>query len=162
MVLARQPRGGGCPGGCPARDGSPPASAKTPDVPSDVPVPHDGTRPLPVLASLAAQGRHRAPPGNVRAVPDDGPAGRHRTGASGSHDDSSPTGETDVMVGIAAAARYLGYDNPDSFRRARTRQPIPDERKMPEGRPYWTPAALRSWQSKRKIAGNRIHDGEPD
>jgi len=25
----------------------------------------------------------------------------------------------------------------------------------PDGRPAWLPAALRSWQSKRKIAGNR-------
>jgi len=66
-----------------------------------------------------------------------------------------------VIVGITAAARYLGYDKPDSFRRARTRDPIPGERRLPDGRRCWTPAALRSWQSKRKIADNRIHDGEP-
>jgi len=64
-----------------------------------------------------------------------------------------------MIVGIAAAARCLGYGKPESFRRARTRHPIPGEQKMPDGRPCWTPAALRSWQSKRKIAGNRIHDG---
>jgi hypothetical protein len=66
-----------------------------------------------------------------------------------------------VIVGITAAARYLGYDKPDSFRRARTRHPIPGERKLPDGRPCWTPAALRSWQSKRKVAGNRIHREDP-
>ncbi|HEV2260283.1 MAG TPA: hypothetical protein VGS06_44825, partial [Streptosporangiaceae bacterium] len=65
--------------------------------------------------------------------------------------------EDTVIVGITAAARYLGYDKPESFRRARTRHPIPGERKLPDGRPYWTTAALRSWQSKRKIAGNRIN-----
>jgi hypothetical protein len=40
--------------------------------------------------------------------------------------------------------------------------PIPGERKTPDGRPCWTPAVLRSWQSKRKIACNRIHDDKPD
>jgi hypothetical protein len=38
---------------------------------------------------------------------------------------------------------------------------LPGERKLPDGRPYWTPAALRSWQSKRKIAGTRMHDEDP-
>jgi hypothetical protein len=69
-----------------------------------------------------------------------------------------------MIVGIAAAARYLGYSKPDSFRRARTRYPVPGQRKLPDGRPCWTPAVLRIWQSKRKIAGNRLHslhDGEP-
>jgi len=60
-----------------------------------------------------------------------------------------------VIVGIAAAARYLRYDKPDSFRRARTRHPIPGEARTPDGRPCWTPQVLRSWQSKRRIAGNR-------
>jgi hypothetical protein len=59
------------------------------------------------------------------------------------------------------AASYLGYDKPESFRRARTRTPVPGEGKMPDGRPCWTPAALRSWQSKRKIAGNRTSPGNP-
>jgi hypothetical protein len=67
-----------------------------------------------------------------------------------------------LIIGIADAASYLGYDKPDSFRRARTRHPIPGEGKTGDGRPCWTPAALRSRQSKRKIAGNRIHDSEPD
>ena len=126
------------------------------DVPPDVPVvapPRSGARPLPVLAGDGAgrpAGRHRAPPGPAGPDPDYGPAGRHRAG------------DTDMIVGISAAARFLGYDKPDSFRRARTRHPIPGERTTPDGRPCWTPAALRSWQSKRKIAGNRIHDSEPD
>jgi hypothetical protein len=67
----------------------------------------------------------------------------------------------EVIVGIAAAARYLGYAKPDSFRRARTRHPIPGETKTGDGRPCWTPSALRSWQSKRKIAGNRADSREP-
>ena len=66
-----------------------------------------------------------------------------------------------MIIGIAAAARYLRYRKPDSFRRARTRHPIPGETKTDDGRPCWTPQALRSWQSKRKIAGNRTLSG-PD
>jgi hypothetical protein len=89
--------------------------------------------------------------------------GRHRTDAQVPHDDGDLAGpaEDTVIVGIPTAARYLGYYKPDSFRCARTRHPIPGERRLPDGRPYWTPAALRSWQSKRKIAGSRVHDGEP-
>jgi hypothetical protein len=67
-----------------------------------------------------------------------------------------------LIIGIADAASYLGYDKPESFRRARTRNPIPDESKTGDGRPCWTPAALRSWQSKRKIAGYRTTAEEPD
>ena len=75
---------------------------------------------------------------------------------------ATPPGDEaeEIIVGIAAAARYLGYDKPDSFRRARSRHPIPGEGRTDDGRPCWTPRALRSWQSKRKIAGNRINDGE--
>jgi len=132
---------------------SPSVPAQRPsDVPPVVPVSEVSTGPLPVLASRTA-GRHRAAPRPARPAP---AAGRHRAGA--------PTGladYTDMIVGITAAAGYLGYDKPDSFCRARTRHPIPGEQKTPDGRPCWTPAALRSWQSKRKIAGNRIHDSEP-
>jgi hypothetical protein len=67
-----------------------------------------------------------------------------------------------LIIGIADAASYLGYDKPESFRRARTRNPIPGEGKTSDGRPCWTPAALRSWQSKRKIAGHRTPTEEPD
>jgi hypothetical protein len=45
-----------------------------------------------------------------------------------------------MITGIAAAAEYLGYGKPDSFRRARTRNPIPGETRTPDGRPVWTPA----------------------
>lgn len=65
-------------------------------------------------------------------------------------------------MGIAAAASFLGYDKPDSFRRARTRRPIPGEQKTPDGRPCWTPHMLRSWPGKRKIAGHRTDAGEQD
>ncbi len=64
-------------------------------------------------------------------------------------------------MGIAAGARYLGYDKPDSFRRARTRHPIPGEGRTDDGPPCWTPGALRSWQGKRKIAGDRADGSNP-
>jgi hypothetical protein len=63
--------------------------------------------------------------------------------------------DDELIVGIAAGARYLGYEKAESFRRARTRHPIPGERRTDDGRPSWTPQALRDWQSKRKIAGGR-------
>jgi hypothetical protein len=47
-------------------------------------------------------------------------------------------------------------------RRARTRNPIPGETRVPEGRPAWTLHALRDWHSKLKIAGNRAHTPGPD
>ena len=84
-----------------------------------------------------------------------GTGGRHRAAAPG-HTLTTDPGDK-LIIGIADAASYLGYDKPDSFRRARTRHPIPGEGKTGDGRPCWTPAALRSWQSKRKIAGNRSH-----
>jgi hypothetical protein len=61
----------------------------------------------------------------------------------------------EIIVGIAAGAAYLGYAKPDTFRRARTRHPIPGEGRASDGRPYWTPAALRSWHSRLKISGQR-------
>jgi hypothetical protein len=72
------------------------------------------------------------------------------------------TQDVELIIGIADAASYLGYEKPESFRRARTRNPIPGEGKTDDGRPCWTPAALRSWQSKRKIAGNRMLTDERD
>jgi hypothetical protein len=143
---------------------TPPVPAQRPaDVPPDVPAPRAGTRPFPGLAADGGAGRHRAPPDQVQPGRDGDSAGRHRADAFGPHDDSSlaSPAEDTVIVGITAAASFLGYDKPDSFRRARARHPIPGERKLPDGRPYWTPAALRSWQSKSKIASNRIHDDEP-
>ncbi|HEX3750020.1 MAG TPA: hypothetical protein VHW06_05605 [Streptosporangiaceae bacterium] len=61
----------------------------------------------------------------------------------------------DAIIGIPAAARFLGYDKPDSFRRARTRHPVPGESRLPDGRPWWTPQALQNWQGGRKIVGGR-------
>ena len=66
-----------------------------------------------------------------------------------------------LITGIAAAAGYLGYDKPDSFRRARTRHPIPGETRTPDGRPAWTPAALRDWHAQRKTAWNRPTESGP-
>lgn len=40
--------------------------------------------------------------------------------------------------------------------------PYPGEGKMPDGRPCWTPHVLRSWQIKRKIAGNSTPCGPAD
>ena len=135
---------------------------RRPDVPADVPAPDNSTRPLAVLTPARRAGRHRA-----TATRDEQPAtstgatGRHRAEGSGP-DTVTPTPGHELIIGIADAAFYLGYDKPESFRRARTRHPIPSEGKTDDGRPCWTRAALRSWQSKRKIAGNRTHAGEPD
>lgn len=52
-----------------------------------------------------------------------------------------------LVVGIAAAASFVGYDKPDSFRRSRTRHPIPGETRTSDGRPAWAPDALRAWRS---------------
>ena len=120
------------------------------DVPPDVPPPDTPARPV---ADPAPAGRHRAPDTqDGQPVTSTGAAGRHR---APDQDTVTDGGEDTVIVGIAAAARYLGYDKPDSFRRARTRHPIPGESRTGDGRPCWTAQVLRSWQSKRKIAGNR-------
>jgi hypothetical protein len=138
---------------------------RRPDVPADVPPPDASARPPAVLEPARQAGRHRAPdPGGDRQ-PVTGPAGgRHRaaTTPATSSPTALPAPGDGLIIGIADAASYLSYDKPESFRRARTRNPIPGEGKMPDGRPCWTPAALRSWQSKRKIAGNRTPAGEPD
>jgi len=59
-------------------------------------------------------------------------------------------GDDDLIVGIEDAARFLGYGKPDSFRRARTRHPIPGETRTSGGHPAWTTRALLSWRSQRK------------
>jgi hypothetical protein len=125
-----------------------------PDVPADVPPPDNPTRPLAIPGPARRAGRHRATAArDGQPVTSIGTAGRHRATAT-TNDGVAAYGEP-LIIGIADAASYLGYDKPDSFRRARTRHPIPGESKTDDGRPCWTPAALRSWQSKRKIAGNR-------
>jgi hypothetical protein len=106
-------------------------------------------------ATIRRAGKHRAAGPGDEPVRSTGTIARHRA-APGDQADAE-----EIIVGIAAAARYLGYRKPDSFRRARTRHPIPGEGKTGDGRPCWTPHALRSWQSKRKIVGNRTPGG-PD
>ena len=58
-----------------------------------------------------------------------------------------------------AARTFLGYGKPESLRRARTRHAIPGEGKLTDGRPFWTPQALRNWHAGRKIAGSRHPSG---
>jgi hypothetical protein len=131
------------------------------DVPADVPPPDKFTQPLDISGSARWAGRHRAPSEHEeQPVTTARSGGRHRAASPG-HTDASGSRDG-VIIGIADAASYLGYDKPESFRRARTRHPIPGEGKTGDGRPCWTPAALRSWQSKRKIAGNRLLDGQPE
>jgi hypothetical protein len=89
------------------------------------------------------------PPGDTPADPAGGAADRVRDGGDG------------LVVGITGAAGYLGYDKPDSFRRARTRRPIPGETRTPDGRPAWTPAALRAWHAQRPNAGSRTIGQDP-
>jgi len=151
--LVRLP-GDDVPAGVPPATPPPVPAQRRPDVPPRVPPPDTPARPLTVPGPARRPGRHRAPDraGDGQPVTSTGAGGRHR--APGPTGAPAPGG--DLIIGLAEAASYLGYDKPDSFRRARTRYHIPGERKMPDGRPCWTPAVLRSWQSKRKIVGNRI------
>ena len=89
-----------------------------------------------------------------------GPAGG--TGSRPGQDRVTSAPGAELTIGIAAAVSYLGYGKPDSFRRVRSRYPIPGEGKTDDGRPCWTPQVLRSWQSKRKIAGNRSQAFGPE
>ena len=66
-------------------------------------------------------------------------------------------GDDDLIVGIEDAAGFLGYGKADSFRRARTRHPIPGETRTSGGRPAWTARALLSWRSQRRR--NLTQDG---
>jgi hypothetical protein len=114
-----------------------------PDVPAAVPAS------VPASRRLAWPGANPGPAGgpgtDAAPAPDAGP---------GPVPDPGP----DAVIGIPAAARLLGYGKPESFRRARTRRPIPGEGRLPDGRPWWTPQALRNWHAGRKIAGNRDHE----
>ena len=71
--------------------------------------------------------------------------------------------ECDLIVGIEDAAGFLGYGKADSFRRARTRHPIPGETGTSGGRPAWTARALLSWRSHgrrhRPAPENLTQDG---
>ena len=116
-----------------------------------------GTR-IPVPAQTLSGVPADVPPPDTaspsRPAPGTGPAS-----PAGWHRATAPA--DDLIIGIPAAARFLGYGKPDSFRRARTRHPIPGEHKTADGRPCWTPQALRNWHSSRKIAGNRAGGPSP-
>ena len=95
--------------------------------------------PVPALAAVPVPpGQHPSPPAETPSgvPPWDTPA------------DQVTSGAEDLVVGIADAAGYLGYGKADSFRRARTRHPIPGETRTPDGRPAWTPATLRTWHAQ--------------
>ena len=114
--------------------------------------------PVPALAAVPVPpGQQKSSPAKtVSGVPPwDTTAGQ----ADAPADQGTGGGET-LITGIAAAAEYLGYDKPDSFRRARTRHPIPEETRTSDGRPAWNPRTLLNWHSQRKIAGNQTH--QPD
>jgi hypothetical protein len=77
--------------------------------------------------------------------------------------DQVAKGDDGLIVGIEDAAGFLGYGKADSFRRARTRHPIPGETRTSGGRPAWTARALLSWRSQRRRQGlvgeNLTQDG---
>ena len=93
--------------------------------------------PVPALAAVPVPPGQQAPPPaetlsgvppwDTTAAPADAPA------------DQVTSGGDDLITGIAAAAGYLGYDKPDSFRRARTRHPIPGETRTPTAAPLGPP-----------------------
>jgi hypothetical protein len=116
--------------------------------------------PVPTLAAVPVPpGQQAAPPAEtLSGVPlRDTPADQIDASA-----DPVVHGEDDLVTGIAAAAGYLGYDKPDSFRRARTRHPIPGETRTSGGRPAWTPRALLNWHAQRKATGNRTRTSQED
>ncbi len=136
---------------------------RSPDVPPGVPHPDQPTRPLPVSGAARRAGRHRAPDpaGDGQPVTSIG-AGLHRA-ATPEPDTPAPVPGGQLIIGIADAASYLGYDKPESFRRARTRNPIPGEGKTDDGRPCWTPQMLPQLAKQAQDRFyNRIHDGQPD
>jgi hypothetical protein len=106
--------------------------------------------PVPALAAVPVPPGQQAPspaetlsgvpPWDTAADQGDSPADRVTDGGQ------------DLITGIADAAGYLGYDKTDSFRRARTRHPVPGETRTPDGRPAWTPAVLRAWHAQRTAA----------
>lgn len=76
--------------------------------------------------------------------------------------DAHGGGGGDLVIGIAAAASYLGYDKHDSFRRARTRHPIPGEIRTADGRPAWTPAAIQAWRANQGITATAREPSKPE
>jgi hypothetical protein len=114
---------------------------------------------VPALAGVPVPPGQQAPPPaeTLSAVPP-WDATAAQTGAPA--DPVTADGADGLITGIAAAAGYLAYDKPDSFRRARTRHPIPGETRTSDGRPAWTPAAPRDWHAQRN-PGNHTAGGDP-
>jgi hypothetical protein len=107
-----------------------------PDVLADVPPRDTPARPPTVSGPARRADRHRAPDpaDDGQPVTSTGTAGgRHR--AAGPGRTAIPAASDGLIIGIADAASYLGYDKPDSFRRARSRTPVPGEGKMPMADP---------------------------
>jgi hypothetical protein len=79
--------------------------------------------PVPALAAVPV------PPGQEASPPAETPSGvppwDSTTAQAEALADPVTSGGDDLITGIAAAAGYLGYDKPDSFRRARTATPSP-------------------------------------
>jgi len=117
---------------------------------SVVPAPAADPVPLGQQAPPPAETLSGVPPWDTTAGTADAPTGQTMGGSE------------DLVIGIAAAAGYLGYVKPDSFRRARTRRPHPRRNPHPDGRPAWTPRSLRNWHAQRTVIGNRTTDRGPD
>ena len=121
------PRRRDVPADVPPATATPGTSAKTPRCPARCPAPGH-PRPLPAPPDRPGSAAPRpGPVGDGQPVTSTGTGGRHRAATPGPTATRPPANE--LIVGIADAASYLGYDKPDSFRRARTRNPIPGERK---------------------------------
>ena len=151
----------GLPGRCPADVRVPPGQdipvpAQTRrHVPPDVPPPDTGDRTSagPARrpggpASTGPRARTMSPsgaPGRSRGTAPPRRAMRPRRSSSASPPPPATSATTSPTASAAPAPAT----------------PSPARARPSDGRPCWTPRALRSWQSKRKIAGNRINDGEP-
>ena len=114
--------------------------------------PRLGPWPSPAPGGLASPGP--APREPVRST---GTVARHRAAAPG--DDTAVAPAEAMIIGLAAS--YLGYRKPDSFRRARTRHPIPGEGKTDDGRPCWTPGAPAGRANGKSPVTGRTA-GKPD
>ena len=114
---------------------------------------------VPALVGVPVPpGQHIPPPAEtVSGVP---PWDTTAAQSGAPADPVTADGGDGLITGIAAAAGYLGYDKPDSFRRARTRRPIPGETRTSDGRPAWAPAALRAWHAQRGPS-SRPAGGDP-
>ena len=117
--------------------------------------------PVPALSAVPVPPGQQAPP-PAETPPGVPPWDTHKSQPAAPADLAASGSDGDLITGIAAAAGYLGYDKPDSFRRARTRHPVPGETRASDGRPAWTPRALLTWHAQRKNAGNHAPGREQD